>query len=220
MALPGTLWTGMSRPTHKELIWRIIFGVCVLGALLLAYFVGRGTKVEDASPLVRQTPDVIVAVQDLARLETVSFHIERVIDMRDRQQALFGLIKAEDAVLLVAAGDVTAGVDLAKFSQLGVIRNEKQFTATLTLPPPEVLITRLDNERTFVHTRNTDVLAKRNETLETRARKEAERTLRAAAIKAGILERARENAERVIASLVRSFGYSEVLINWQDQESR
>ena len=34
--------------------------------------------------VVRPTPDVLVAVRDLARLESASFHMERVIDLDER----------------------------------------------------------------------------------------------------------------------------------------
>ena len=34
--------------------------------------------------VVRPTPDVLVAVRDLARLESASFHMERVIDLSDK----------------------------------------------------------------------------------------------------------------------------------------
>jgi len=44
-----------------------------------------------------------VAVRDLARLESVAYHVERVIDVRDKQSLLFGLLKTEDAILLVAS---------------------------------------------------------------------------------------------------------------------
>ncbi len=192
--------------------------IVTLAIAVTAFLIGRGADEQPETVTVRPTPNVLVAVQDLARLETTAYHMERVIDIKDRQERLFGLVQADDAVLLVAAGDVTAGVDLAKVTQVDVEVDDQGQRARIVLPPPEVLITRLDNERTFVHTRTTDALAKRNEALETRARQEAERSLQSAAIEAGILDVARENAERVIRTLVESLGYSDVTIVWQDHE--
>jgi hypothetical protein len=168
--------------------------------------------------IIRPTPDVIVAMRDLARLESASFHMERVIDLRDRQERLFGMVQAEDAILMVAAGDVVAGVDLTEMRDGDVVVNPEARTATITLPPVRVLDTSLDNERTFVHTRTTDLLARRQETLETRARQEAERTIGQSAIEAGILDRARDNAERTIETLVKSLGYTHVEIEWREGE--
>ena len=84
---------------------------------------------------IRSTPSVVVAVRDLARLESVAYHVERVIDVRDKQSLLFGLIKTEDAILLVAVGEVTAGVDLGDLRDGDVIADPAHGTARITLPP-------------------------------------------------------------------------------------
>ncbi len=44
-------------------------------------------------PWVRPTPSVITAVRDLARLETAEVHVEKVVDLTDRQSRFFGLIE-------------------------------------------------------------------------------------------------------------------------------
>ena len=160
--------------------------------------------------VVRPTPNVLVAVQDLARLESASFHMERVLDVTDKQSRLFGLLQTEDALLLVAAADVTAGVDLQKLSSTDVIVDAEKNSATLTLPAPEVFHAELDNSKTYVHTRHTGALASRQENLETRARQEAERSLVDAALQAGLLNRASDNAKHAVEGLVRGLGYEHV----------
>ncbi|MGH2376975.1 MAG: DUF4230 domain-containing protein [Candidatus Limnocylindria bacterium] len=161
---------------------------------------------------LRSTPSVVTAVRDLARLETVEYHVERVIDLRDEQSLLFGLIRTEDAILFVAVGQVTAGVDLAELGEGDVVADRERGTAEITLPPARILVTRVDNERSWVYARVTGALARREEELETLARREAERTLEQSAVDAGILERARANAERTVAALVRSLGYTTVTV--------
>src|SRR6478752_2001864 len=160
--------------------------------------------------VVRPTPDVLVAVRDLARLESASFHMERVIDLSDKQSKMWGLISTEDAILLVAVAEVTAGVDLQKLSAKDVVVDPARRTARIELPPPEVLHAALDNEKTYVHSRKTGTLADRHENLESRARKEAERTLIDAAKQAGLLNRAADNSRRTVEALVHSLGYDKV----------
>ena len=155
-------------------------------------------------------PSVLIAVRDLARLETVSFHMERVIDLKDQQSLFFGAIAVEDAILLVAAGDVVAGVDLAKLAESDIQLDPTTHRVQLSLPAPEILAVKLDSQRTYVHSRHTDLLAVRELDLETRARQRAEEAIRAAAIEAGILRRARQNAEQVLNALLRSLGYQHV----------
>lgn len=170
--------------------------------------------------VVRPTADVVVAVRDLARLESASYHVERVIDATSRQSRLGGLVEAEDTILLVAAADVVAGVDLATLGEGDVAVDAERSRVVITLPPVEILSARLDNDRTYVHRRETDLLARRRESLETEARREAEQTMRQAAIEGGILERAEQNARRTVESLLRSLGYREVEVRFRDEEAR
>jgi len=208
-------------PKHAEprstLGWLLIIGavgsVILLGMLAYGLF-GPEPEEPDTVEVIRDTPDVIIATQDLARLQTTSFHIERVIDIEDRQRTIFGIV-AEDAILLVAAADVTAGVDLTKMRDGDVVVDPEARIATITLPEPEIFSAALDNERTYVHTRDTDTLARRDPHLETRARREAERSLQRSAIEGGILDRARANGESAVRTLVRSLGYDEIEIRWR-----
>lgn len=193
------------------------------GALLLSLglLIGRCSE-EETTPVastmvIKQGPSVVVAVRDLARLEGASFHMERVIDLKEEQSRLRGFVTAEDAILLVAAGDVVAGVDLTLMKEGDVQIDENQKSVSIVLPRATVFSARLDNSRTYVHTRSTDLLAKRKESLETRARQEAERTLEANAVEAGLLPRAEENVARTIETLVRSLGYRDVRVSYARQ---
>jgi hypothetical protein len=192
---------------------RIVMTVVLLIVLVGGAFALTVWRAFDTTPTaLRSTPSVVVAVRDLARLESAEYHIERVIDLRDRQSRLFGLIRTQDAILFVAVGQVTAGIDLTELADGDVTVDREAGSAVIVLPPARVLSTRLDNERSWVYARSTDVLAQRKEDLETRARQEAERTLEQSAVDGGILERARTNAERTIATFVRSLGYTSVSV--------
>jgi DNA-binding LytR/AlgR family response regulator len=182
---------------------------CSYFALGLAKQAGTQT-----TTVLRGTSTVIVAVRDLAVLQTTSYHMERVIDLRDRQSHLFGLFESQDALLLVAAADVVAGVDLGLMREGDIRIDTAKRSAYLRLPRPEILSVRLDNQNTYVHTRKTDTLAVRAQTLETRARQEAERELEQAALSTGILRRAQDNAARTVKSLVQSLGFEQVTVEF------
>ena len=194
----------------------------MLGAGLLIGALGTKSCHAPALPVIpplsssvvvlRPTPNVLVAVRDLARLESASFHMERVIDLTDKQSQLFGLLQTEDAILLVAVADVSAGVDLQKLTVDDVVADAEKKSVKLTLPAPELFHAALDNEKTYVHTRHTGTLATRKENLETRARQEAERTLVDAAMQAGLLNRASDNAKHAVEALLRGLGYEQVEI--------
>lgn len=189
---------------------RFAAAVFVLALVILGLLFVR--QALDGGAALRSSPSVVVAVRDLARLESVEYHVERVIDLRDRQSLLFGLVRTQDAILFVAVGQVSAGVDLQELGEKDVVVDREKGTARITLPPARVHAVRLDNERSWVYARTTDLLAQRREDLETRARREAERTLEKAALDSGILQRARTNAEQTVAALVRSLGYTSVIV--------
>ena len=99
----------------------LVLGVLVvLVASAFSFWAALRLRVPSLPPLsttetvVRPLPNVLLAVHDLARIESVTFHMERVIDLTEKQSRLFGLIESRDAILLVAVADVSAGIDLGK----------------------------------------------------------------------------------------------------------
>lgn len=122
---------------------------------------------------------VITELRDLNRLETAAFTIEKVIDAQTAtsgkiEEFLFG-----DKLLLIAHGEVIAGIDLSQLDESGIQIDDA--SVTLTLPPAQILVTSLDSTQTKVYDRKTGILAKGDKDLEGEARKEAEQSIRAAA---------------------------------------
>ena len=197
----------------------VLFAAALVLCGLGAFFLGRTRPLippESSSVVtVRPSPNVIMAVRDLARLETTDYHVERVIELADEQERLFGLVHAKDALLLVAAGDVVAGVDLEKLADADVHVDWPNREAHVRLPDPEIFSVTIDNARTRVVTRSTDVLATRKEELEGQARSEAESSMRAAALEAGVLARAKSAAERAVGEVLRGLGLERVTFEGQ-----
>lgn len=199
----------------------VFLGCAAVGAALGGVAVRRSAEpeVRTVTTVVRPTPDVITAVRRLARLESTRFHVERVVDLRDVHEVAFGALTAEDAILLVAAGDVVAGVDLEAMRPEDITVDWESRRATIVLPPAQVFFARLDNDRTYVYARQTDLLARRSSTLETRARQEAERTLERAALEGGILASADREARRTVEGLVRALGFTSVEVRGRGDET-
>lgn len=217
LALSG--WCAMKLAitrTHVVMIAGI--ASLLLGVTLVGWFIARPRPpllppMSASVSVVRPSPSVLLAIRDLARLESVSFHMERVIDLTEKQSRLFGLVETEDAILLVAVADISAGIDLARLQEGDIQADAKLGRVRIRLPVAEIFHVNLDKEHTYVHTRKTGLLARRQEDLESRARAEAERALVDAARETGILVRARENARRVVEGLVRSLGYTQIEFN-------
>ncbi len=170
-----------------------------------------GTRVQQVlnpTPTIIADPVTVVRqVQALSRLETSSFTIEKVITAQSGE-GTFGFL-FRDRLLLVAQGQVIAGVDLSRLHDEDVqVAGGAVF---ITLPAAEIFIATLDNDATYVYDRDTGLLANQQIDLETLARQEAERQILLAALEGGILEIAQTNAEHTVQSLLQALGFEEVV---------
>ena len=162
------------------------------------------------SNLLHPTPTIIPdpvtyinEVRALARLETIQYSIEKVITGETGGgtfQALFG-----DKILFVAHGTVIAGIDMEKL-QPQDMRFENG-VLTVKLPPAEIFIATLNNEKSYVYQRDTGVLAKPDINLETLVRQSAEEEIRKGALEDGILQQAQTNAEAYLFKFFAALGY-------------
>ena len=165
---------------------------------------------EIANPTPTIIPDpvtIIRQVRNLSRLETASYTIEKVITAESGQGAfafLFG-----DRLILVAHGQVIAGVDLGKMEE-GDIMVTADGTVVVALPPAEVLVVTLNNQESYVFDRDTGLIGM-NPALETEARRAAEEEILNVALEDGILEIAQQNAETYVRNLILALGFHNVI---------
>ncbi|HEY5901071.1 MAG TPA: DUF4230 domain-containing protein, partial [Anaerolineales bacterium] len=79
------------------------------------------------------------------------------------------------------------------------------------LPPAEVFVATIDNQKSYVYTRETGMLSKQAVDLETLARQSAEQEIMKAAIEDGILQQAQTNGETFLLKFFNSLGYKTVI---------
>ena len=162
------------------------------------------------SNLLNPTPTIIPdpityinEVRALARLETIQYSVEKVITGETGGgtfQSLFG-----DKILFVGHGTVIAGIDMSKI-QPEDMRYENG-VLTIKLPPAEVFIAALDNEKSYVYNRDTGILTKPDINLETLVRQRAEEEILKAALEDGILEQAQTNAQAYLLKFFAALGF-------------
>ena len=155
---------------------------------------------------------VVEQIRSLNRLETADYSIEKIIDAGTNggtfKQLLFG-----DRLLLIAHGDVIAGVDLSKLQKNNV--QIDQSTITMTLPPTEILVSKLDESQTRVYDRQLGLLTKGDQNLESEARKAAESSITKAACTDGILKIASDNAQKQLTATLKGLGFATVIVHIQ-----
>ena len=166
------------------------------------------SKLLNPTPTVIPDPVTIIReVQSLARLETIQYTVEKVITA-EINQGVFGPLFG-DRLLFVAHGYVIAGVDMADI-EAEDFRLEDE-TLFVTLPQAEVFVATLNNDESYVYDRDTGILRKSDQDLETTARQVAEKEILNAALNDGILNQARQNAEVYLERLLNTLGYMHVV---------
>jgi hypothetical protein len=114
-----------------------------------------------------------------------------------------------EKVVLVATGEVQAGVDLSSIKDEDVQVGENR--VRIKLPEPELLGSSLDEEKTKLYDRDQGLLRLRpDDDLVKEARIEAEDKILAAANENGIRDTAEQNAESTIRTFAKTLGFEEV----------
>jgi len=162
---------------------------------------GRSTQVDVSQPTV------VNKIQQLQRLETVVYTMDKVVS-GEKENAILPNFLAGDRLLMVVHGEVVAGVDFSGLKSGDVAVEEKK--VVLRLPSAQVFSTRIDNARTKVYSRQTGLLVPVDPDLETQVRQEAERQLQQAAMVDGILKTANTNARATLTSLLQGLGFERV----------
>jgi hypothetical protein len=187
----------------------IILGFAAgLVAAALVVLLVRQFDVFGAGPRIDTSrPSVVHRIQELQRLESVVFAIDKIVSGGYENKYLPRFL-AGDRLLLIVYGDVTAGVDLGQLDSASVTVDGR--SVQLTLPPAELFSTRIDNERTRVYSRETGLFSSVDPQLETAVRQEAERQIRQAALDAGVLTTASANAAATLKAFLHSLGFDQV----------
>ncbi len=152
-------------------------------------------------------PTIVHQIQQLQRLETVRFSMDKIIS-GEHDSPYLPKFLVSDRLLLVVHGDVIAGVDLSQLQSQDVSIARK--TISVRVPKSQILVTNLDNSKTRVYSRDTGLFSSPDPNLETEVRQEAERQLQEAALQDNILKTADENARSTLSALLRSLGFTTV----------
>ena len=188
-----------------SLITMFLAGFAIAG--VLAFVVGWLVWSRPGSRLDLSQPAVVMKIQQLQRLQTVVYTLEKIVSGSQDTPYLPRLL-AGDRILLIVHGEVTAGIDLAALDASSLQVSGENIS--MQLPEPDVFATRIDNEKTRVYSRETGLLVRPDPDLESVARREAERQIRQAAIDGGILRAAETNARATLMTLLQGLGFKSV----------
>jgi hypothetical protein len=170
----------------------------LLGGMALWIIRGTGVRIDMSRPAV------VHRIQQLQRLETVVFGMDKIVTGGQESRFLPTMLVGE-RLLLIVYGEVTAGVDLSKLEPGQIEVTGK--SVVMTLPAAEIFTSRIDNERTRVYSRETGLFTQPDPNLESDMRKEAERQIRQAALDGRILATAAANARSTLTTFLTGLGF-------------
>ena len=204
---------------QRRTVFLILGGIAIAGivpvstGILIWRMAKRSVTQQVTEALTPQEKTIDVAalvtqVRELNRLETATMHVMHVGRVSQTYKMVPNAL-AGDEITFLAEGDVIAGIDLARLTPQDVWRSPDG-TINLRLPAAEVLVARVDNQKSKVLTRDTGVLRRRDVDLETRARQHAEENIRQEALNKGILTVAAQTGEKKLAGFLNSLGFEKV----------
>jgi hypothetical protein len=152
---------------------------------------------------------LILRVRALSRLETIRYSLETIIEGGSDPGGLLSFLGiGREKLVLIARGQVMAGVDFSRMEPDDIVVKGQK--VTLYLPPAEILVSKLDNERTGVYEYEKGLFTRRDVQLESELRARAEEELVRRAMEDGILTQAEANAKAYLLLLLHSLGFTEV----------
>ncbi|HVD45470.1 MAG TPA: DUF4230 domain-containing protein [Rubrobacter sp.] len=189
--------------------------IVVLGVALGVGLARYGSSLPIMGPLLGEKPPrtttgpvVVEGIQELDQLATVRW-TESVPVTKETGGAILDRLFNGEKVLVIATGEVEAGIDLGDIGKDDVSVNSD--TVTIDLPEPEILSASLDEENTRVYDRDFSPLNVRpDDDLVEEARLQAVEKIRDAARENKILDTAEHNAEDSVRAFVTTLGFEEV----------
>ena len=155
------------------------------------------------------TATVVTGVQSLSQLVTVKYVLEKVVILEDPTRAFgFAIPLGDNRLILLAHGEVKAGVDLSKMTEGDISISGRKIV--LNLPPARVTDAYLVERHTQVLDYKTGLLAPFNKNLEANARRDALTEITRAARQSGIEEDATERARQQLTRFLQALGFEQV----------
>ena len=167
-----------------------------------------GPLLGEKPPRTTTGPVVVEGIRELDQLATVRW-TESVPVTRETGGDILDRLFSGEQVIVIATGNVEAGVDLGDIHKDDVSVNGD--SVTIDLPKPEILSASLDEEMTRVYDRDLGPLNIRpDDQLVEEARLQAIQKIKGVARENEILDTAQQNAEVSIRAFVTTLGLDEV----------
>ena len=146
---------------------------------------------------------VLEEIESLGKMELVRYNFKEITELSEKNKPYLLMFEVPDSkVVVISHGEAVGCIDLTKIRQRDIV--EQGDTVLVRLPEPEMCYYKLDLEKTKIYSIEKQVYYKKESELAEKALRLAERQMRDAALKSGILEQTRKNAETMLKPLLEN----------------
>jgi Protein of unknown function (DUF4230) len=172
---------------------------------------------------------VVQQVRGVSELTTAIFSMEAIVPA-SRDRTLGNYVIGKTTLLYIAYGEVRAGVDLSKLQPedvqvstvSGTAPSESGSTIHLRLPPPQILDSKIDVNRSHVYDYDRGFLGLGPDAapeLQDLAQRETLAKVMQTACAEGVLDQANQRADLVVTQLLSTAGYKDFSVETQSPNS-
>lgn len=162
---------------------------------------------------------VVQQVRGASELTTAIFAMQAVVPTK-RDRTLGGYVVGSTTLLYLAYGEVRAGVDLSPLTRADVQIVNK--TLRLRLPPPRILDSKIDVNRSRVYDYDRGFLGLGPDVapdLQEAAQRQTLEEIVAAACHQRVLQEANQRAQLAVSQLLATAGYQQVVVETQPPDA-
>lgn len=203
----------MSDRTHSPL-WRVgqVVAVVLVVVIALLWLVSR---VPNLNPFATETTDrsqsaILQSVRDLSQYHAAEGDFQVIVDL-EHDVAWVPDVIAGSHTLFVARGSVSAYIDLSTLPDEALTVDHEKKTVEVRLPEPKLGKPNLDQEHTYVYSRDRGVFDSVQGLFQAEDQRElyvlAEKKIGDAARDAGLTKRAERNLRQMLNGMFTSLGY-------------
>ncbi|MDY7106619.1 MAG: DUF4230 domain-containing protein [Actinomycetota bacterium] len=204
-----------------------LLAVIVVGFLV---FVGFGQLTGwfptfETNQVDRTSPPVLQSIQDLSTYTAASGNFEVIVDLENDVNMLPDFIAGE-RTLMVAAGSVDAEIDFGSLDDDAITVSDDRTSVEIVLPAPRLAEAELDQERTYVASRDRGLFDRIGDALGSNPVNDqdlyllAEQRLEEAATATDITATAERNTRDMLTTMMQALGFEEVTVTFSNPPDR
>ena len=190
--------------------FRILPWAALSALLVYLVLLPKGTESEQRERMVTNH-SILKEMESLGKLELVKYNFKEITELTDISETYFNLFKLgpDQKIALISEGEAVGCIDLTLLGESDI--SNLSDTLYLRLPRPEICYYKLDLDNTRIYSLQTNYFEDDAEFIQ-EAYKQAEEEIRSAALRSGIIDQTRSNAELVLRPMLERLSGKVVII--------